>query len=386
MNPELFFSPVSEIIYQDIKEYRSFYKSIKAFETKMPKLEDVDIALIGVTEHRGSTGNEGIANGADEIRKKLYRLKKGAGRYKVADLGNLNNGMDATDTCNRLREVCEWLIEKNILPVVFGGSHDMDMGQYFSYEKMEKLINVLTIDAFMDLEDSADSPLNKSHTQKIILHDPNYLFHYCHLAYQTYLTDPVAIELMHKMYFELHRIGEMRQNLAEIEPAIRDADMMSFDLTAIKSSDAPGTLDAQPFGLTGEEACQICWYAGQNEKMSSAGFYEYNPFLDDENLKTASVAATMIWYFIEGYYNRKDHQNYKSNDYLKYVVSMPSEPATLTFYKSKLSEKWWMETPTQLPGSKYDRNVIIPCSYSDYQTATKGEMPDRYIQAQTKYY
>ncbi|MDZ7650641.1 MAG: arginase family protein [Cytophagales bacterium] len=53
--------------------------------------------------------------------------------------------------------------------------------------------------------------------------------------------------------------------------------LLSFDVTAIRSSDAPGNANAQPFGLTGEEACQLCWYAGMNEKLSSVGFYEYNP-------------------------------------------------------------------------------------------------------------
>jgi formiminoglutamase len=169
-----------------------------------------------------------------------------------------------------------------------------------------------------------------------------------------------------------------------MEPAIRNADLLSFDITAIRSSDAPGNGNAQPFGLTGEEACQLCWYAGQNEKLSSAGFYEYNPDFDDVHKKTASVIATMVWYFVEGFYNRKNDSNFKSNDFLKYVVSMPVEPETLTFYKSKVTEKWWMEITYHRPGARYARNSIIPCSYADYQTATKGEVPERYINTLAK--
>ncbi len=100
------------------------------------------------------------------------------------------------------------------------------------------------------------------------------------------------------------------------------------------------------FGLTGEEACQISWYAGLNEKLSSIGFYEYNPSFDDAQRKTAAVIATMIWYFVEGYYHRKNEQNFRSNDFLKYTVSMPVEPEVITFYKSKFSEKWWVEVPS----------------------------------------
>jgi formiminoglutamase len=220
---------------------------------------------------------------------------------------------------------------------------------------------------------------HQQHIHKILLHEPNYLFSYTHLAYQSYLIDPLASAVLEKLYFEAFRIGQMRTNMQEIEPAIRNADLLSFDITAIRSADAPGNNNAQPFGLTGEEACQICWYAGLNEKLSSIGFYEYNPTLDDSQKKTAAVIATMIWYFIEGYYHRKNDQNFKGNDFMKYSVSMPVEPEVITFFKSKVSEKWWMEVPHPNGNERYSRNSIVPCSYADYQTAIRGEVPERYI-------
>src|SRR5204863_7875751 len=179
----------------------------------------------------------------------------------------------------------------------------------------------LSVDAFLDLDDKQQAAPSRKHIHKMLVHEPNYLFSYTHLAYQSYLVDSFSTAVLEKLNFEAHRIGQVRSNLAEMEPAIRYADMFSFDVTAIKSSDAPGNANAQPFGLTGEEACQICWYAGMNEKLSSIGFYEYNPEKDDERKKTASVIATMVWYFIEGYYHRKKEQNIRSNDFIKYVVA-----------------------------------------------------------------
>ena len=58
---------------------------------------------------------------------------------------------------------------------------------------------------------------------------------------------------------------------------------------------------------------------------------------------------------------------------------MPVEPEVITFYKSKFSEKWWMEVPYPNGRERYARNSIVPCSYSDYQTSIKGEVPERYI-------
>jgi len=384
MDLTILFSPIDEAIYSINYPVNSFFKNIRAYTEKMPDYKGAQIALIGVKEERGTIDNQGAAQGPDEIRKKLYPLKKGTGSYNIVDLGNLNIGIDLDETYTRISEVSRILLESNVLPVFLGGTHDLDYGQYRGYEEMQKLISFLNVDAFLDLDDRKQAPASRQHVHKMLLHEPNYLFGYTHLAHQTYLVDSFSTAILEKLNFEAHRIGQMRSNLAEMEPAIRYADMFSFDITAIKSSDAPGNANAQPFGLTGEEACQICWYAGMNEKLSSAGFYEYNPNYDDIHKKTASVIATMIWYFVEGFYHRKHESNFKSNDFLKYVVSMPVEPETIAFYKSKLTDKWWMEVSYIRAGARYPRNSIVPCSYADYQTATKGELPERYISALSK--
>lgn len=381
MNLSILFSPVPESCYSSITPSSSFFKSIKVFGDKMPDYKEAHVAILGIPEGRGAGENNGTAKSPNAIREKLYRLKKGTGAYRVVDLGNLNPGHDLEETYVRLSEVCNILLEHNVLPLIIGGSQDLDFGQYTGYERMEKLVSVVNIDATLDVEGNTE---HHKHINRMLLHEPNFLFAYTHLAHQTYLIDPGSLAILEKLYFEAFRVGQMRANLQEMEPAIRNADMMSFDIGAIRSADAPGNQNAQPFGLTGEEACQICWYAGLSEKLSSVGFYEYNPDADDDSRKTASVVATMVWYFIEGYYHRKQHQNFKSNDFLKYVVALPSDPETIIFYKSKFSEKWWMEIPFPAGMERYSRNSIVPCSYKDYQAATKGEVPERYISTLVK--
>src|SRR5687767_11374404 len=384
MDLTILFSPVDDSVFANITSNTSIYKSIGLFEDKMPDYKNAHMAIIGIKEERGNLENVGAAQGADEIRKKLYNLKRGNGAYKIVDLGNLNIGHDLGETYTRVSEVCRMLLENNVLPILIGGTHDLDYGQFCGYETLEKLVSFLNVDAFLDLEDQENSPENRKHIHKVLLHEPNFLFSYTHLAYQSYLIDPLSVSVLEKLYFEAFRIGQLRTNIQEIEPAIRNADMLAFDVTSIRSSDAPGNANAQPFGLTGEEACQICWYAGLNEKLSSIGFYEYNPTFDDVHKKTASVVATMIWYFIEGYHHRKNESNFKSNDFIKYTVSMPVDPETIQFYKSKFSEKWWMEVPYANGKERYSRNSIVPCSYGDYQTAVKGEIPERYISTLAK--
>ena len=382
MDLNLFFTPVDEALFDNITSVSAFVKSINVNSSKIPDLQGHDIAIIGITENRSSEKNKGVSRAADEIRAKLYNLKRGSGSYKIIDLGNLNNGVDLEETYGRLKEVGEYLIGHNILPIIIGGSHDISLGQFYSYEGLNKLISVLNVDAFLDLDESGQP--SASHLHKMLVHEPNYLFNYSHLAYQTYLIESSSIEVLDRLYFETYRVGMLRQVMEEMEPVVREADMVTFDISAIRSSDAPGNINAQPFGLTGEEACQITWYAGLNAKLSSIGFYEYNPDFD-ESKKTASVVATMIWYFIEGFYNRKSDGGFASNDYLKYVVDMHNnEPATIIFYKSKLSDKWWMEVPSEKSVSIFGRNSLVPCSYADFQTANSGEVPDRFVNAMAR--
>lgn len=383
MDFKLFFDPVpSDLIKQLAKS--SFLKSIRVFSNKMPDMKNVDLAIVGVKEHRGELDGNGMEQAADTVRTKLYGMTKGLGKNNIIDLGNLRNGPSAEDTILRLKEVVQALLEKDIVPIIIGGSHDIDYGQYMAYESFDKMISVLGIDSVFDLEDDKKSPDSHRRLHKILVHQPNYLFNYTHLAFQSYLVDQQALNIVEKFYFEAVRLGVLREGLDEAEPSVRQADMLSFDLSALSSIYAPGGQNAQVFGLSGEEACQLSWYAGNSEKLSSAGFYGYNPLKDDVRKSTAMVSAAMIWYFVEGYYHRKDDRHFREKDYTRYVVSLSNEPSTITFFKSQSSEKWWMEVPYPGGKEKYSRNSIVPCSYKDYETATKGEIPERWITTHAK--
>ena len=77
MNLRIFFDPVREEIYKSKEDASLFGSNIRIFNTEFPDLDKISVAIFGVSEDRGSTSNQGAGKGADEIRKKLYLLKKG---------------------------------------------------------------------------------------------------------------------------------------------------------------------------------------------------------------------------------------------------------------------------------------------------------------------
>lgn len=383
MSLNIFFDPVNESLMQGKFEPASLIHYLKINSEVFPEWKAANLAIVGLSEERGTITNQGVAHAADVVRKKLYNLKKGTGNIKIADLGNLRNGENLEDTYLRIKEVCETLIQHNVVPILIGGTHDLDYGQFLAYEDYGKPITYLTVDAEIDMQERDDFGFNKSHIHKILVHKPNIIFNYSHLAYQTYLTDQETLGVFEKLFFEAYRVGQLHENLEEAEPVVRHADLMSFDIGAIRQTDAPGNRDSHSFGLTGEEACQLCWYAGLNPKMSSVGFYEFNP-VEDTKGQTAGVLAAMIWYFIEGYYLRKKDFNAKDPNYIKYIVSLKENPHKLVFYKNSQTEEWWMEVPYSSVKSNYADHSIIPCSYNDYKAAGNGEIPNRWILTHAK--
>lgn len=352
-----------------------------------PDLENIDMAIVGVCEDRLALTNKGCAGAPNEVRKHLYKLFAAGYTPRVADFGNIMPGHSENDTYFALQEVIDFLIRNNIVPVIIGGSQDLTYAQFRGYEKLEQTINIVNIDSTFDIGSAEDALNNKTFLGKIILHQPNYLFNYSNIGYQTYLVPSASLNMMNKLYFDTYRLGQIRDNIAEAEPIIRHADMISFDMSALKHSDAPAHEEASPNGFYAEEACQMMRYAGMNDKLTSLGIYEINPDYDIQG-KTASLAAQMIWCFMDGYYGRKkDFPSRSSADYTRFHVFLQDNKYEINFYKSAKSDRWWMEVPYPPDKNlKFERHTLIPCSYKDYETACKDDIPDRWWQTYQKLY
>ncbi|HEY1007734.1 MAG TPA: formimidoylglutamase, partial [Sphingobacteriaceae bacterium] len=246
---------------------------VEMFTEVFPELQEgaFDVALIGVQEDRNAVNNQGCGLGPDYIRERFYQLNEGPYRTRIADLGNIRAGNRISDTYIALRLVVTELIKMNILPVILGGGQDLTYAQYTAYEDLEQKVDLLVIDSSFDLEpgETAESPepTSRSYMNKIFLHTPNFLFNYSNIGYQTYFVNQESLRFMEKLYFDVNRLGDVYGRINMTEPVIRNANMISFDISAVRSSDAGANANASPNGFYGEEACQMCRYAGMNDKL-----------------------------------------------------------------------------------------------------------------------
>lgn len=377
-----FLSPVDNEIIQYINGLSTQHLGSKvAFHTDkdFPDIDKVKIAIIGVLENRGAVNFIDDEVKLDAVRKELYGLFPGNWQSSIADLGDIIPGNSLEDTFFALQKVAAKLIRKGIIPIVIGGSQDLTYPLYRAYDKQEQMVNLVSIDSRFDFGKQEDGIKANSYLSKIILDEPNNLFNFSNIGYQTYYNSQEEIDLIEKLFFDAYRLGEISNNIELAEPTLRDADIVSIDLNSVKSSYSGDFVTFTPNGFDGKEICSLSRYAGISDKVSSVGIFNSN------NKKEESVLiAQIIWYFIEGV-------NYRSNEYpfgtkenyLKYIVPLESEE--LVFYKSNKTGRWWIEI-NFFSGqhNKLKKNTLLSCSHDEYLAACNNELPERWWKAQRK--
>lgn len=294
----------------------------------------------------------------------------------VADLGNFREGKTPADTRAGLADVITELGKAGKIVVLLGtGMHLMPVvGK--AYNRLEVPFNLTVVDSRIDLMSPENS--DKSLYLNEMVTDPEgRLFDFCHLGHQAYLNDPLATDRLSELLFDHFRLGILRDDLREAEPVMRNSDIAFFSLSSVRQPEAPGTTFPSANGFTGEEACQLARYAGLSNRLTLLALTDYEPARDTSG-QTAGLAAQLIWFFLQGVSQRKAEYPFTDiKDYQKYTVNLAQSGHELVFFKSPLSNRWWMQVP--YPDPKYQRSVIIACSLRDYQTACDGDIPNRWL-------
>ena len=378
-----FLSPVSDSVlaHNQLLAQQTLGKKLKIHSQQngIPEIDDVQIAILGVLENRNDLNFIGEEFNLNEIRKSLYGLFPGNWHSNIADLGDINKGESVEDTYFALKTTVSILVQKKIIPIIIGGSQDLTYANYRAYDTLMPMVNIVNVDSRFDLGDSSKPMKNNSFVGKIILDQPYNLFNYATVGYQTYFNSQEEIDLMDKLYFESYRLGEVSNDITIVEPVLRDANIVSVDLNALKASEVNIKQKFSPNGIDGKEICAIARYAGISNKVSSFGIYEYKPSQDDEI--TSGLIAQMIWYFIEGVNYRVNDDNFlNENNFKKFIALV--EDQELTFYKSVKTERWWIEIPfLEEINNKLKRHTLLPCTHQDYKDACNNMVPDRWYKA-----
>ncbi len=334
----------------------TLYHHIEIHHDKMPNLKDVPIVILGIGEN------------ANSIRKSLYALSWHFSKLKCVDLGNVRK-----DDPHFITQILTELIDGNILPIIIGHKEIQPIPQFLAHKGLRTYTNVAFISEQVRYN---ELPTSKDYINELLDKYYHHIFNLGVLGFQSHFMSPNTIEWLNKSKFDGIRLGELKSDIQSAEPIIRDADMMLFHLDALKGSECAAMTSLSPNGLVTEEACQLAKYAGMSNKLSSFSISGYFAELDHNQL-TAQLIAQIIWYFIDGFQNRKGDYPFDDSDMTEYIVSQKELNHQITFWKSNKSNRWWIQIPEIKEGKDMKRHRLVPCSYMDYKKTSQGEIPER---------
>lgn len=339
-----------------------FGRNIAIHLQELPNLKKINLVIIGVSQAD-----------ADEVRKALYILDYPFNAARIADLGNIRN-----EDPSFIIPVIKELLQSNIFPILIGRNNSSSYAQFQAYNSLKRATNLLYVDERINYSHS--HPSNDQYYLNTILNSRNSnLFNLGIIGFQSHFTSDTLLKMLDENNFDYVRLGKVKGAMEEVEPLIRDADIICFNANALKQAEAPGVAHPTPSGLLSEEACKISRYAGISDKLTSMGFYGYH-HEKDQFQQTAQVIAQMIWYFLDGFYHRMQDFPASMNGLVEYIVEIKHIDLPITFWKSTKSGRWWMQVPVDIH-QKHQRHRLVPCSYNDYQAASKGDLPDRLLNA-----
>jgi len=342
-----------------------FGAKIKRYQHKFPSLKDVSVALVGIGEAE-----------ANAVRQALYPMSFPFGKMKIADLGNVRK-----EESSFIIPLLQELLEGKICPVIIGHDGQFTQAQFKAHNAAQSSVSLLVVNGHIPFHPKEGEL--KGHYLNPVLNNKNRLFHFGVIGCQSHFVDQATFAELEARDFDCIRLGKAKSDLSELEPFIRDADLISFHLDALKSSEAPGVPNASPSGFFSEEACQISRYAGMSDKLTSIGFYGFKKQLDP-GPQTAMTIAQLTWYFLDGFFHRKNDFPASMDDLVEYIVDFKGHDYQLTFWKSNKTGRWWLQVPVKTK-KKLQRHRLIPCSYRDYLQACSEELPPRLFNAMKRF-
>ena len=319
---------------------------------------------------------------ADAVRRHLYSYAWDHGPLELTDLGNLRR-RSTEFIIPFLRE----LHLAGILPVMVGGvGRACPRAQYLAFGSLHRQIAIFQLDQYIPL---SPTPGGDELLDAAIHRDEPPRYHLTHAGSQRHLVDPRLDALFYQRHFERYGLGESRANTTDLEPSIRDADLALLDVGAILHAEAPAQTGCHPSGLSLQETSQLCYYAGNSDRLSSFGLYglEVAAAPTPAEELTAAACAQLLWYFLHGLSRRMGDFPAQTTGMTEYIVDAKL-PQRMTFWRSGRSNRWWVQVPTEEAEARGGeaRNRLVACSYQDYlQTSQEGILPDRIVRAFCRY-
>lgn len=270
--------------------------------------EQAQVVIIGYPQDEGVKrhgGREGTHLAPDKIREQFYRLSNFGISKKICDLGNVTFQNSLEQTHEEYKQIVLKILSDGKKIIALGGGNDLAYpnGSAMSETFADNWV-AINVNSRFDVQISQTPHNGTAYRQLLeenLLH-PDYFYE---IAYQTHLNSPVYYNYLQNLGVNLMSLEQLRST-EHVDGQLRDIlknkfirqssslnVFFSFNMGAIRASDAPGTLNPSPVGLRGGEFLTLVKFAASLTNTKIIQFTEVNPNFDIDNLTTKLVGLGM---------------------------------------------------------------------------------------------
>ncbi|MBX7172048.1 MAG: arginase family protein [Pyrinomonadaceae bacterium] len=262
------------------------------------KYETAEIVILGFPSDEiiKQNGNRaGAALAPDKIREEFYKFTHFGINRKFFDLGNTIIHTDLAETYQVHQEIILQVLKDQKRLIILGGGNDLS---YLSGSAMSQAFGQEWLGV------NISSHFSKSHLK--LLNEKKLKSEYFYEGgFQNHLNSVTHFKQLQNFGANLVSLEQLRSQ-ENINVRLRDLmreqfihhtstinTMFSFDLQAVRASDAPGTTVTSPIGLRSGEFLNLVEFARNLVSSKIIEFTEVNPNFDIDNT-TAKLVAIAI--------------------------------------------------------------------------------------------
>lgn len=267
--------------------------------------EEAAVVILGSAPDEGMR-REGATLAPDAIRAQFYQLTPFGIRAKICDLGNVNSGASLEAAHDAHTEIVTKILRDGKKIIVLGGASDVAYADGRGLAAVFGAENWIAVNVDARFDVRADRERNSETGFRQLLEErflrPDYFYE---SAFQPHLASPVYYRYLQNLGVNLISLDQLRSRetsdmelreqmrLKFINHSKSLSTFFSFDLSAVRASDAPGVTFSSPIGLRAGEFLNLVVFAAKLVNTKIVEFTEVNPYFDIDNRTTKLVAIAM---------------------------------------------------------------------------------------------
>lgn len=172
----------------------------------------------------------------------------------------------------------------------------------------------------------------------------------------------VHYDYLNERYYDFLHLGDVKREISEIEPHLRDAHVMRMSFNSLRYSDFSAKTDNNPSGFYAEDFIAIARYAGLSPKLDNIVLYDINMLKLENCLSCQELINQILWYMAEGYGYRmkEDHED---PEHAYFVFNLEEPDIQIEFIQSHKSLRWWYRFEDS-EGSTH----TFSCNFTDFES------------------